>query len=235
MVGDWHGRTVGILGGMGPAATVDFYAKLIRCTPAARDQDHLRVVVWADPGVPDRSAALVGDGEDPTPYLEHGTRVLLEAGAEVIAVACNTAHAFLPLVVERTGARVVHMVERTADHVASLRPRVSTAGILATTGTLRAGLYQRALAESGIAVVLPDDADQARVMRSIASVKAGVGGAPERAAVLRVAETLAASGAEVVVAGCTELALLLDGADVGVPWVDPALVLARAVVAAARP
>ena len=87
---------VGILGGMGPLATADFYTKLILATPATRDQEHLRVVMWADPTVPDRSVGILGDGPDATPWLVRGGQMLAAMGAAFIAMPCNTAHAYLP-------------------------------------------------------------------------------------------------------------------------------------------
>lgn len=219
---------VGVLGGMGPAATADFYAKLIRATPAEKDQDHLRVVIWSDPTTPDRSQALLAEGTDPTPWLLHGARVLVRASADLIVVPCNTAHAFLPAVVERVGVEVVHMIEETAHHLRTLQPRVHTAGLLATTGTVRAQLYQQWLDAAGIGVVTPDSASQEdEVMAAIRSLKAGAN-AP--GLLRRAARRLIDRGAQAVIAGCTEVPLGLDAGELTAPLVDPSEVLARAVI-----
>lgn len=223
---------VGVLGGMGPAATADFYAKLVRATPARTDQEHLRVVIWADPTVPDRSAALLHDGEDPAPALAAGARALAAAGATLIAVPCNTAHAFLDGV-SRVGVPLVHMIRETALAVASVVPPGSRVGLLATTGTVAAGLYQRELEAVGTEAVLPDERDQDAVMAAIGAVKAGdVDDA--RRTLVEAARRLTARGARAVVAGCTEIPLALHADDVAVPVVDPATVLAEAVVARVR-
>lgn len=226
------GPTVGVLGGMGPAATADFYAKLVRATPAATDQDHLRVVIWSDPTTPDRTQALLEGGTDPTPWLVHGARVLAGAGADFIAVPCNTAHAFLPGVTSRVGVPVVHMIERTSRHLETRKPQVRTVGLLATTGTVRAKLYDTWLAEAGIELVTPDAASQdTEVMPAIRSIKAGR--SPGRL-LPAAAGRLIDRGAQAIIAGCTEIPLGLYADDLPVPVADPTQVLADAVVTHVR-
>ena len=227
------GRRIGVLGGMGPAATVDFYTKLIEQTPAGRDQEHLPVVIWADPGVPDRSDNLLGTGEDPTPWLQRGIDALVDAGCDLLAVPCNTAHAFVPPLARAAGLELVSIVEVAADHLAAAGVR--SAGLLATTGTVRSRLYADALARRGIATVEPDEPGQTLVMKAIAAVKAGGAGPTHAQALVEVSSALAARGAQRVVAACTEIVLALDGAAldgaaVGLAVVDPARLLARRVV-----
>jgi aspartate racemase len=222
---------IGILGGMGPAATADFYTKLVSLTPGRSDQDHLKIVIWSDPTVPDRTEALMGRGPDPTPWLLNGSRVLREAGATLIAIPCNTAHAFVPGIADHVGLPIVHMIGEVAQHLTRLRPRVRTAGLLATTGTVRAGLYQDWLARSGIDLVLPDKAGQdAQVMSAIRAVKAGQRSAAVSEPLARAARQLVEDGAQAIIAGCTEIPLGLPSRAVPVPLVDPAAVLARALV-----
>ncbi|MDQ0714914.1 aspartate racemase [Streptomyces luteogriseus] len=222
---------IGILGGMGPAATADFYAKLVSTTPGSSDQDHLRTVIWSDPTIPDRTEALLGDGPDPTPWLLDGSRVLREAGATVIAIPCNTAHAFVPRIADHVGLPIVHMIDEVARHLTTLRPRIHTAGLLATTGTVRAGLYEEWLDRAGIRLVLPDVTSQDHeVMTAVRAVKAGVRDGVTTLLLSRAARRLTEQGAQAVIAGCTEIPLGLPAGAVDVPLVDPALVLARALV-----
>ncbi|GGW95466.1 aspartate/glutamate racemase family protein [Streptomyces lomondensis] len=226
---------IGILGGMGPAATADFYAKLVATTPGSSDQDHLRTVIWSDPTIPDRTAALLGDGPDPTPWLLDGSRVLREAGATVIAIPCNTAHAFVPRIADHVGLPIIHMIGEVARHLTTLSPRIHTAGLLATTGTVRAGLYQEWLDRFGIRLVLPGTVSQNHeVMTAIHAVKAGIRDDRTTALLSRAAQRLTERGAQAVIAGCTEIPLGLPGDAVGVPLIDPALVLAQALVRRAR-
>ncbi|MFJ9907061.1 aspartate/glutamate racemase family protein [Streptomyces sp. NPDC101152] len=229
-------EVIGILGGMGPAATADFYAKLVATTPGTSDQDHLRTVIWSDPTIPDRTEALLGDGPDPTPWLLDGGRVLREAGATVIAIPCNTAHAFVPRIVDHVGLPIVHMIGEVARHLTTLNPRIRTVGLLATSGTLRAGLYQEWLEGAGIRLLLPDAADQEdEVMTAIHAVKAGARDATATALLSRAARRLTERGAQAVIAGCTEIPLGLPADAVDVPLIDPSLVLAQALVRRAGP
>lgn len=226
---------VGILGGMGPAATVDLYAKIIAATPATRDQEHLHVVIWADPTVPDRTAALLRGGEDPTPWLLRGAQRLAEMGASFIAVPCNTAHAFLPRIAADILAPFLDMMEETATAIEVAHPTVERVGLLATTGTIEAGLYQEAFARHHIDVVVPnDDAQERCVMRAIHCVKAGKTGREVTALVGEAAAFLIERGAQAVITGCTELPLVFRDGDASVPVVDPTTVLAEAVVRRAR-
>jgi aspartate racemase len=226
---------IGILGGMGPAATADFYAKLVSMTPGHNDQDHLRTVIWSDPTIPDRTEALLGNGPDPTPWLLNGSRVLREAGATVIAIPCNTAHAFVPRIADHVGLPIVHMIGEVAGHLTTLRPAVRTAGLLATTGTVHAGLYQEWLDRHGVRLALPDPTSQNNeVMTAIHAVKAGTHDARTTALLARAAQRLTEQGAQAIIAGCTEIPLGLPADAVDVPLIDPALVLAQALVRRAR-
>jgi len=222
---------IGILGGMGPAATADFYSKLVSMTPVHSDQDHLRTVIWSDPTIPDRSEALLGLGPDPTPWLLHGCRVLRKAGATVIAIPCNTAHAFVPRIADRVGLPIIHMIDEVARHLAALEPPVRTAGLLATTGTVGAGLYQQWLDTVGVDLVLPDPASQDNeVMAAIRAVKAGERGITAAEPLRRAAMRLVDRGAQAIIAGCTEIPLGLSPDAIPVPLLDPAAVLAQALI-----
>jgi aspartate racemase len=231
-----EGTVVGVLGGMGPAATADFYDKLVRATPATTDQHHLRVVVWSDPTVPDRSAAIVGDGPDPTPWLLRGARVLTGAGAGLIAVPCNTAHAFLATVEEQIGVPIVHMIDQAVRVVVEHAPRPRRVGLLATTGTVRAGLYQDWFARAGVDVVLPTSNEQEDLVASaIQAVKAGRRGREVTGLLADAGQRLARRGAQVLISACTEIPLVFDERHTSLPVIDPTWVLAHAVVAAAFP
>ncbi|AZL04606.1 aspartate racemase [Brevibacterium aurantiacum] len=220
---------VGILGGMGPAATVDFYSKLIEATPASGDQGHLRVMIWADPTVPDRSAAIVGDGIDPTPKLVEGAQRLADEGASFYVVTCNGAHAFLPKVRQQVDLDYLSIVDVTAEHVQAL-PYVKKAGLLATDATLTAGLYQEALQSAGVTPQIPSPEDQHIVMETIYAVKAKELRLEQRQALADVAGRLCAEGADVIIAACTEIPLALSAAESPRPLIDPAVLLAHEVV-----
>ena len=228
-------RKIGILGGMGPLATADLYRKLILATPATRDQEHLPVVIDADPRVPDRTAALRGTGDDPLPALVAGATRLRDAGAEVGLIVCNTAHAFLPALRERVPLAFLDMIAETAARVAAEYPSVRRAGLLATRGTIEARLYHRALEAHNIEAMTLDAAAQERLIDgAIALVKGGTAGPEPGDLLAEAARRLVVAGAEVVLAACTEIPLALGPAAVSVPLLDPTQILAEAAVRSAR-
>ncbi|WP_433214710.1 aspartate/glutamate racemase family protein [Microtetraspora malaysiensis] len=222
-------RLVGVLGGMGPAATADFYTKLVASCPALTDQEHVPLIIWADPTTPDRSAALLGEGPDPTPWLRRGCITLHEAGAELIVLPCNTAHAFVSAAIAGLDVRFLSMVEEAVTHLEHMVPRGARIGLLATTGTLQSRLYQEALGSRGLVAVVPSASAQTSVMAGIRAVKAGELHRG-RTALTEAAAALATDGVDVIVGACTEIPLVLAGADLPVPLIDPAQVLADAVV-----
>ncbi|MCS7050832.1 MAG: amino acid racemase [Thermomicrobium sp.] len=224
---------IGILGGMGPLATVDLYRKIIEATPAERDQDHLPVVIDAEPRIPDRTAALLGRGPDPTPWLIAGARRLEAAGADFLVVACNTAHAFLPVVQEHIAIPFVSMIAETAERLVALLSPGSLVGVLATEGTIASQLYQVALAERGLQVLIPDRERQNWLSRAIARVKAGTVDEEASTLVRAAAQWAIERGARALVLGCTELPLIMPEGTLPVPIVDPTRLLARAAVAIA--
>ncbi len=220
---------VGVLGGMGPAATADFYRKVVLATPAARDQDHLRTLIWSDPTIPDRAHAYLHGGESPVAALIEGARVLESAGVHFIAVPCNTAHLFLAPVREAVRIPVLNMVDATVAELACELPQGAPVAVLGTAATLASGLYRDRLRAASFASLEPDPAQQRAVDASIAAVKAGDEPAAARH-LAPVIEALRARGASTVIAGCTELpiacALLPDAP----PVTDPTATLARACV-----
>ena len=227
-------KVVGILGGMGPDATVDLFQKILRATPAKRDQDHLRIIIDCNSKIPDRTAHILRGEEDPGPYLVSSAKLLEQAGVDVIAIPCNTAHYWHAQIQSSVKCRVLHMMELTADSVVRRWPNIKTAGLLATPSTVKVGLYHRAFASRGIGVIAPDDEHQEMTTSAIFSVKAGDTGPAVRKLAVEAGEHLTARGAEVVVAGCTEVPLILKDGDISVPLVDATQVLAEAVVRFAR-
>jgi len=225
---------IGILGGMGPLATADLYQKIIEFTPAASDQEHIPVVIYADPRVPDRTEALLRDGEDPTPWLVHGARMLTGMGADFIVMPCNTAHAFLDGIQPAVDKPIVSMIDAAADEIRNDYPEARTVGLLATSGTIASEIYQRALQSRGVDVIVPDDDIQRRcVMAAIREVKAGRGSKAATALLAEAAEQLVGRGADVLLAACTEIPVVFQQRHTETPLVDATGALARIAVATA--
>jgi aspartate racemase len=222
-------KTLGVIGGMGPAATLGFLEKLQALTPAQGDQDHIRVVMDMNPQVPDRNTQA-GAAER---VLGEMAARLRDAGAEVLAMPCNTAHgqaAGIRAVCDSGGLPFIDMIDETVAAAAATGAR--RVGLLATPGG--EGLYVPRLTAAGLEPLLPEGEDRAALMALIYGVKRGEVGPEPRAAMARLAEGLVARGAQAVVAGCTEVPLLLGAAQAAVPLVDSAEVLARACVEMCR-
>ncbi|MFC0634829.1 aspartate/glutamate racemase family protein [Brevundimonas balnearis] len=219
-------KTLGVLGGMGPAATVAFLARVQALTPAKGDADHIRVVMDMNPQVPDRNIRP-GDAEA---ELGAMARRLVQAGAQVLAMPCNTAHA-QAAGIRAAGVPFIDMIAATvtaAQATGAQATGVGAVGVLATGGGR--ALYAPALQAAGMRPVLLEDDDQARFMALIYAVKAGDVGPDRRAEMRTLGQRLLAAGAGAVVAGCTEVPLLLDEGDLDAPLIDSAEVLARACV-----
>lgn len=230
--------TIGVLGGMGPEASADFYRRITAHTLALRDQDHLHVIVDSDPSVPDRTAYLQGRGPDPTPSLISMALRLEAAGAELLVMACNTAHAFHAKVAASVGVPLVDWIGEAARSVAAEHAPRTTIGVLATNGTIEAGLYQRALEGSGLRVVVPSEKRQAELMSVIYGPDGVKAGTTNRAGLTRrvqdIAEDLSGKGAAATLLACTELSSLFPHRPHwSTPTYDAADLVAQRVIAMA--
>lgn len=221
---------VGVLGGMGPEATVDFMAKVIALTPIEEEQDHIRLLVDQNPGVPSRQVALLGPGEDPGPVLAAMAAGLEAAGAEFLVMPCNTAHAYAAPIRAAVSIPLVSIIDAVVDACSEFR----SIGLLSTQGCLQSGLYQQAFSGRDIRVVMPGEDEIDEIMRLVYRVKKGDRGADVSAAMRGVASSLVARGADAVVAACTEIPLVLDGTMLEQPVIASTDVLAAATVAIAR-
>lgn len=218
---------IGVLGGMGPAATVDMFNKFVRFTSAGSDQEHIPLIISSIPDIPDRTTALMHGGASPLPVMADYMKRLEKAGAECIVIPCNTAHYWFSELKAACGVDILSIVETTMGEVmASGKRRI---GLLATNATLYMGLYQQAIAARGLECISPDEESQEQVMASIYALKAGEG---ERAKqmMLSQANALFARGAEVIVLGCTEVPVILADAVVKNPqhYIDSTGSLVRA-------
>ena len=225
-------RTLGLLGGMGPLATADVLERIIRATPAQRDQDHIPILVRCVPQIPDRTDALLRHGPSPVDALVHGATALRDAGAEVLAIACNTAHHWYLPIREAFGAPVLHIAEAVL-HELPEADASGPIGIMATSGTVLSGFYQQMLEAAGHAVLMPTPAMQVvHVDHAVARAKAGDWEAARHAA-HHAANALFRRGARRVVLACTELPLAIGSPMPGQEFLDANAALARACVRAA--
>jgi aspartate racemase len=222
---------IGIIGGMGPEATVDFYREIIRATPARKDQDHIPVVIYSNPQIPERTKAILEGGESPLPRMIDTARLLEKAGAGLLAMPCNTAHYYYAQLQASVKIPILHMVEETLSAFGRHFADGRAAGLLATTGTVRSGIYQNTFARRKIEVLVPGEADQSLIMSGIERVKAGT---HDRDTALRfesIGSSLIKCGAQAVILGCTEIPLAFDEGRVDYLAINATRLLAQAAVA----
>ncbi len=234
---------IGILGGVGPSATVDFMNKIIKNTPAQKDQDHIKMVVEQNPQIPDRTANLIYNETDPTVAMFSTCKRLEAEGADAIAIPCNTAHAFVASIQEHLKIPIINMLNITADHIVKIYGKQTKVGLLATSGTIQSRVYHDVLTARKLTVIIPDTIHQQLVMESIygeKGVKAGHIDGICRQQILAAADHLVGLGAQVIILGCTELPLLFASEEKiyidnrAIQLVDPTEVLAKKIVAMAK-
>jgi aspartate racemase len=205
---------LGVLGGMGPLATVDFLKKLVQATGGASDQRHIPTVTWSVPQIPDRSNYIINGSESPFPALRRGVLSLQSMGASVVVMPCNTAHFWYEQLTESTGMKILHIADAVIDQLQKIPTSLEkekTVGVIGTTGTIRSAIYQKKLKTASWNALVPDDADQRTVMTGIAMAKAGKIKIAQEIFQQQI-DKLKAQGAQVIVLGCTELPAVLDAA-----------------------
>ena len=229
-------KIIGVLGGLGPAATVDFCNRLIRLTPAEIEQDHLHVVVDNNPKAPNRNEAIAGNGPSPAQSFANSAKRLNQAGVDFIVMPCNTAHAFQSAITENINVPFVSIISETvnviADHCKDKAH--GKIALLAADGCMGAGLYQQQLDTIGVETLCLDEAEQFAFMQTVYAIK-HQGVTPQtKDQMQRFADILIASGADSLIAGCTEVPLVLAADDVSVPLFDSTEILATQCVAYAK-
>lgn len=224
--------TVGVLGGMGPEATVDFMGRILALTPATIDQDHVPMVVDNNPQVPDRQRAMRSDdGAGVRDALAKMAMRLEVAGADFLAMPCNTAHAFVDDAVDAVSIPFISIIDTTIAAAKRTEAGVATVGLLATDACLSADVYQHAAEEAGLRLKMPDSDGQKQLMDLIFRVKGGATDEDVRTRMSELASALVDAGADALIAGCTEIPLVLRNDAVSVPLVSSTEALAARCVA----
>lgn len=227
-------KVIGIIGGVGPEATIDLFQKIVKATPARIDQEHLRILIDCNPKIPDRVKAIFEQTESPVGALIATAQSLERAGAGLLLIPCNAAHYYHGEVAKKVSVPVLHMIEETALYCQRKYPQMKTVGLLAGSSTVVLGLYPKALAKVQKETLNPRPETQEKIMRCIYQIKAGNLGPPVREELLRAARELAEGGAEAILLGCTEIPLILQDGDLPLPFIDPTQVVAEVSVAMAR-
>ena len=198
---------LGVLGGMGPQATNTFYQRIIDRTQAETDQEHLRVLIWSDAKIPDRTAGILGtpdQAEAVYAALLAGAKLLEGAGCPVLAIPCNTSHYFADRLQAQLRIPIIHMIRETVAAIQAMGTK--TVGILATDGTVQTGIYQKELTAAGLTPVTLPERLQKTVMSIIYDeIKKGETGSREKFG--EVDAWLRQAGCDCAILGCTELSV----------------------------
>jgi len=222
---------LGIFGGMGPEATTDLYKQIIKHTPAEKDQDHIPTLIYSLPQVPERTTSIRNQDTTIIPYIVDGVTRLENAGASFIAIPCNTVHYYYDQMQGAVSIPIIHMIRETVNEVREQYPDARSIGLLATTGTIESGLYEKELIQSGLKVIIPDkEVEEDNVMKAVFGIKAGTDKAVSEDLLAEAGQHLIDKGAEVIILGCTEIPLAFNSSRVNVPVVSATRVLAERAI-----
>lgn len=223
-------KTIGILGGMGPEATVYLFNLIVKGTKAEKDQDHITSIVFNNPKIPDRTDAIVGSGPSPLPYLIEGAKMLETAGADFIVMPCVTAHYFYDEIVKHVSIPFLHLLAEVLRYIKRELGNLKRLGLLATDGTIQTRLFQDLFEKNGIEVAIPKDNDQKLLMKTLyqkKGIKGGYKRHPKKLILEVLKELLQDRQPDGIIAGCTEIPLVLKQADMDVPFIEPLRILAE--------
>ena len=221
-------KTLGVIGGLGPMACAYFLQLVTQMSDAQTDQEHMEILLYSRPSIPDRTKYIIGESEDnPVPDMAAAGRKLKEMGADILAIPCITAHYFHRELEDEIGLPIIHAVEETITCLEEIK--TTRVGILATDGTIQSGLFQNALEQHGIRPILPETDSQKRVMEIIyRQIKAGK--SVDMECFYKISEEMTGQGAQVILLGCTELSLIKRDYDLPTGYLDVMEVLARKAV-----
>lgn len=220
-------KTVGVLGGMGPDSTVIFFQKVVALTPAQRDQEHIPMLIFNNPLIPDRTAAILQKGDPPLEALKDSVALLERNGVDFISIPCNTAHFWYDEMQNSVGIPILNMIELVVAEARRLNSKIKKVGLLATKGTVQSRLYHHAFEEVEAEVLTPDAGEQEQLQRVIQNLKKKTRQSGDTEVFI---QKLVERGAEAVVLGCTEFSLIAANLSPAVPIVDSTDVLARKTV-----
>ncbi len=227
-------KVIGIIGGMGPEATLDFFRKILLAHPVSKDQDQIRIIIDCNSKIPDRVTAIFENTEDPTEALIKTAQNLERAGAQLLMIACNAAHYYHEWIQNSVSIPVLNIMKETAIYCQKHFPEVRHFGLLAGSSTVEVGIYPKAFEKTKAKLIMPEPGDQREVMKAIYAIKAGNLGRNVKDLFLTVSKKLEESGAKAIIIGCTEIPLVIQNGDLpNLSFIDANQVIAEAAVALA--
>lgn len=225
-------KIIGIIGGMGPEATADLYMKIIKETKVKEEQEHFRVIIDSNTKIPDRTRAILEKGESPVNAIVETANTLGKAGVDIGCMPCITAHYFFDEVQSQVPFKIINALEELNLYLKNNYPNIKNIGILATTGTVKTGLFNKYLTDFNI--IYPDEDTQSKkVMEAIygeSGIKKGNTGKENLNLLVEATEELVDKGAKLIIGGCTEITLVLKPYNIDKPLIDPMDVVAKSIV-----
>lgn len=222
-------KKLGIIGGMGPEATVNFYSRIIKNTQVSQDQDHFRVIIDSNTKIPDRTAAILNKGPSPLPALIETAKNLESLGVEIAGIPCITAHYYLEQLRPHTSINIMSALEVINHKIKTCYPNVKSIGVLATTGTVKTQLFDQQIDD--LEVIYPSDESQVKKVMEAIYGDEGIKkvGVNKKSLNLLIAagNELIEKGADIIIAGCTEIGVILNADHFNNPFLDPMDVLAE--------
>lgn len=226
-------QAVGVIGGLGPAATLRFFDRVMHLTPVATESEHLRLIIDCNPGLPDINSSLLADDTKAKDALVATASALEKAGAERLVMICNAAHYYAPAIQESVGIPFDNMIDAAVQRAQSLIPKGGSAGVLATDGCLRSRVFQSALAAHGLGSVEPVPARAVQFMDVLARLRSGDAPADCSGPLNSIISAMVSDGAQCIIVGCTEAQEAMDQLNVAIPIIDPVHEIAAATVSVA--
>lgn len=227
-----NNKIIGIIGGMGPEATIDLYSKILMATHANKDQDHFRVIIDSNPKIPDRTKAILGIGESPVEEIIKTGKTLEKVGVDIACLPCITSHYFIEEVQAKLSYPILNALVELDNCIKENYPTAQNIGVLATTGTIETGLFSKYL--KGTKILYPTAKSQSeKVMEAIygiEGIKSGNKGNKPLQLLQSASNELIENGADLIISGCTEIALVLKPHHISKPLLDPMVVVAPSVI-----
>jgi aspartate racemase len=227
-------KVVGILGGMGPEATIDLFSKIVEESHAKTDYEHLRIIIDCNPKMPSRQDAILHGTENPGPYMAETAKNLENAGADFIIIGANAAHYFYDFVKEAVNIPVLHIIDEAVSKCIEEVPNIKKAGVLASLGAMKTGLYHKSFEKYGVSIIDMPEELMEKVQKSIFVYKYN-GVTKEVLSLMNEAiKYLVSNGSQALIMGCTEIPIILKDELVNLPLIDPNLTIAQVAVKFAR-
>ncbi len=227
-------KIVGILGGMGPEATIDLFARIVEETHAKCDEDHLRIIIDNNPKMPSRQDAILNGGESPVPAMVETAQNLKKAGADFIIIGANTAHYFYDEVAAQVDIPFLHIINEAVKELLRSYPNIKNIGVLATNAAVKTKLYNKCCEKFNLNVIDLDEETQNKVHNTIFDFKYNGKTEDNIKAACECVETLISKGAEAVIMGCTEIPVILKDKSFSIPLIDPNDIIGKVAVAYAK-